>query len=104
MIEKSGRSRRYNPNHLVLLTDAGNAVYEALNEGNNASGPRTISITRTTPDLLVTTVIVTNSALSEDEITLEWSVRNIGAAGPNSLRGTLSMTEQKKIVVYSGAG
>jgi hypothetical protein len=43
---------------LFLLTDTGNAVYEAANEGNNASTPRPLTITRTTVDLRVTAVEV----------------------------------------------
>jgi uncharacterized delta-60 repeat protein len=77
--------------HLFAVADSGNAVYEAGNEGNNASASRTITITRTTADLSVASVEVTDltgmsalHVLSEDTIIVSWRVDNAGAAAPNS--------------------
>ncbi len=50
--------------HLFLLTDSGNAVYEGANEGNNASLPSPLAITRTTADLRVTVAQVFQPAVS----------------------------------------
>jgi hypothetical protein len=76
---------------LFLLTDSGNTVYEAANEGNNASTPRTVAITRTTADLRVTAVEVRErtgmsalQVLSEDTLLVSWRVENTGLAAPNS--------------------
>jgi hypothetical protein len=43
---------------LFAVADSGNAVYEAANDANNASAPRTIAITRTTADLRVASVSI----------------------------------------------
>jgi hypothetical protein len=76
---------------LFLLTDSGNTVYEAANEANNASAPRSLAVTRTTADLLVAAVEVRErtgmSALqvrSEDPLFVSWRVENTGPAAPNS--------------------
>jgi uncharacterized delta-60 repeat protein len=80
---------------LFLLTDSGNAVYEAANEANNSSTPRSLTITRTTADIRLASISLSplggegqgEGALqlfSEDSFLVSWRVENTGSAAPNS--------------------
>jgi hypothetical protein len=84
---------------LFLIADNANVVYEGARELNNASSPALLSITRTTADLRVGLVTCAPlgqqnqggvsggspiAVLSEDSLTVQWRVENVGAASPNS--------------------
>lgn len=69
--------------YLFVLTDYGDQVFESTNEGNNASFPTPIEITRQTPNLQVSNVSSVDSAESTDLIEVTWTVRNTGVGETN---------------------
>lgn len=79
---------------LFAMTDVDNAVYEGADDGNNASLPRTISVSRQVADLRVASVSLAPlggetsegplALFSEDTLLVSWRVENAGAAPPNS--------------------
>ncbi|RPI80687.1 MAG: Na-Ca exchanger/integrin-beta4, partial [Planctomycetaceae bacterium] len=70
---------------VFFTTDARNQVYEHTANDNNASAPVTITITQTTADLQVTAVSDPPSTLlSGDQLSVFWTVRNLGISPANS--------------------
>ncbi len=61
---------------LFVVSDAGNAVFEADNESNNASSAVPIQVTRETADL---ELLPTRLAAENGRLRLEWTVTNSGA-------------------------
>jgi len=64
--------------HLFVVTDASNAVYEFVHEGDNVSAAQPINVTA--PDLTVESVVIPASATFDQPFNVTWSVRNIGDA------------------------
>lgn len=62
--------------HLVLRTDADIALFEA-SDGNNQ---RVVPITITTPDLVPTALAAPSTAVTQQSVTVSWSVKNQGTA------------------------
>ncbi|AFY47683.1 CARDB domain-containing protein,putative collagen-binding protein,Calx-beta domain-containing protein,subtilase family protease [Nostoc sp. PCC 7524] len=69
---------------LFVVTDAGNTVYEASNENNNASVAIPVTISRQTPDLQVTQINVPATVSSGTPLTISWTVQNLGTGRTNS--------------------
>ncbi|MEZ6132743.1 MAG: CARDB domain-containing protein [Planctomycetaceae bacterium] len=68
---------------IFIVTDQGNAVFEA-NNGNNVSAALPIVVTRKTADLQVTSVTVPASALSATDLPISWTVQNFGTTRTSS--------------------
>src|SRR4029077_2962010 len=64
------------PYNLVLVADANNLVTEA-DEGNNR---RTIPITVTAADLVVTALTAPAAVTTQESVSVSWSVKNQGDA------------------------
>jgi subtilase family serine protease len=70
------------PYYLFVVTDAVKTVFEYLYEGNNTTrteSPLNI-LPSPYPDLIVGNVTVPPNAMSGQQVTVEWSVRNQGSA------------------------
>jgi hypothetical protein len=70
---------------IFVVTDSGNDVYEAINEGNNViSPPATITIRRDTPDLEVLSITADSTAVSVGNLNVSYLVRNSGFGATNT--------------------
>ena len=66
-----------------IQTDINNDVYEHVAENNNNSRSDSINVILTPPpDLVVTSISIPDSASTEESISIEWTVQNIGATAP----------------------
>jgi subtilase family serine protease len=63
---------------LLIVTDAGDQMFESTGEGNNTSAPSPIDVSRSMPDLIVTSVTAPAQAASGQALTIQWTVSNIG--------------------------
>jgi Ca2+-binding RTX toxin-like protein len=72
--------------NLFVTTDSSslNDVYEADKEGNNTSVARPITINRLTPDLAAQSVTGVDTAVAGSNISVGWSVKNIGEGLTNA--------------------
>ena len=68
--------------HLIVVTDAANAVYEHQNEDNNTTASED-AVAIVHPDLTVTAVIVPSGTVSGTDITVHWTAQNIGTGTTN---------------------
>ena len=69
-------------NFFVISDD--DSAAEGINEGNNASAPLAVSISRDTPDLQVSQLNAPMTALSGSVINMSWTVRNAGIGATNT--------------------
>jgi subtilase family serine protease/methionine-rich copper-binding protein CopC len=68
--------------NLFVRTDVNNQVYESA-EGNNSSSAWAVTITRQTPDLQASNVTADPTVLSGTQISVAWTVRNLGTGATN---------------------
>lgn len=71
---------------VIIKTDAGNAVYEHTQEGNNTASSITTATQAPPSDLVVTEVTAPDSVISGGSITVSWKVKNQGS---NPASGTM---------------
>ena len=64
--------------YLFIRTDAGGKVNEGDREDNNCSPPLPLTVARPTPDLQVARISAPAATVSEESITVEWTVKNTG--------------------------
>ena len=69
---------------IFVVTDLGRAVYEGVNDNNNASHVLSLTVTRQTPDLQVVAITAPNSAAAGSTISLSWRVENLGTNRTNA--------------------
>ncbi len=64
---------------LLMQTDSKNEVFEQSGEGNNVlSRPITVNIAAPS-DLIISNIAVPDSAISGEDVTISWTIRNQGA-------------------------
>ncbi|MBI5475668.1 MAG: T9SS type A sorting domain-containing protein [Ignavibacteriales bacterium] len=64
---------------LLIQTDSKNEVFEQSGEANNVlSRPITVNIAAPS-DLIISNIIVPDSAIAGDDVTISWTIRNQGA-------------------------
>jgi|GEM_PF-1095667 len=71
--------------YVYVHTDANEQVFEYLNDDNNtlrSTNPVQISLTPP-PDLVMTNIIFTDTVYRQENISLEWTVNNIGTGDAN---------------------
>jgi subtilase family serine protease len=68
---------------LFVVTDSDDSVYEGSHEGNNASSPVPLTISRDTPDLQVRSITLPNTVTPGQPLTLNWTVANLGVGRTN---------------------
>jgi RHS repeat-associated protein len=69
--------------NLFVRSDSSNSVYEAANESNNTA-VTSLNVTRQTPDLQVTQAFAPTTAVSGGNLTVNWTVQNLGVGKTNS--------------------
>ena len=69
---------------LYVVTDRNNEVYEGVNETNNVSALRPLTVTHETADLQITAVTAPASAVAGGPFAAQWVVRNFGTRPPNT--------------------
>jgi subtilase family serine protease len=69
--------------NLFVITDADKKVYEASQEGNNTA-TQSVAITRLTPDLQTTQVNTATTAISGQNLSVNWTVQNLGTGRTNA--------------------
>jgi subtilase family serine protease len=68
---------------LFVTTDVDKNVYEASQEANNTAS-QTVAISRQTPDLQISQVNTSATAISSQNLTVNWTVQNLGTVRTNS--------------------
>jgi subtilase family serine protease len=69
--------------HLFVTSDADKNVYEGAHEDNNTA-TQSIAITRQTPDLQVEQVSADSTAISGQNLKVNWTVQNSGTGRTNA--------------------